>query len=404
MQSLDRLGVSDLIRGGSVDGGFGGGRAVPAAVADVRWAELPLTARTRRLSAVAVGLLAAVPVLFLFGSLLSRSGSAVRPDHGEHPDDRPGSEFATHALPDRTHGLGGGRPAARRVLARGLAPAGHVRARPAGPPGHRTHLPGRHRRAVRAVRRFPGEGTLPRPRRVPGADGDDHRGIRPGRLLRTGRRDDADASLAAGRGLAARPPRGRADSPAPAADGGRPRPARPAAGQRLQPDAALSLLLRPHRGPLLHARLHDLAGRSSSRGLPPRCCGGSARGSCPARCSPRWWRSWPSTSSIQTPSSPGSNLAARGRGRIAGQGVPGPTERRRDPRDRRRRHAAGGDRSGAPCYGRWKPGGVRNWSKSGPASTWNLARRKARGSVGPAWEAVRGCAPPVEGQGTDAKL
>ena len=42
--------------------------------------------------------------------------------------------------------------------------------------------------------------------------------------------------------------------------------------------------------------------------------------------------------------------------------------------------------------------------KSGPTSTWNLARRKARSSVGPAWEAVRGCAPPVEGQGTDAKL
>ena len=42
--------------------------------------------------------------------------------------------------------------------------------------------------------------------------------------------------------------------------------------------------------------------------------------------------------------------------------------------------------------------------KSGPASTWNFARLKARGSVGPAWEAVRGCAPPEEGQGTDAKL
>ncbi len=73
MQSLDRLGVSDLIRGGLWMGASVAGGPVPAAVADVRWAELPLTARTRRLSAVAVGLLAAVPVLFLFGSLLSQA-------------------------------------------------------------------------------------------------------------------------------------------------------------------------------------------------------------------------------------------------------------------------------------------------------------------------------------------
>lgn len=73
MQSLDRLGVSDLIRGGLWMGGSVVGGPIPAAVADVRWGELPLTTRTRRLTAVAAGLLAAVPVLFLFGSLLSQA-------------------------------------------------------------------------------------------------------------------------------------------------------------------------------------------------------------------------------------------------------------------------------------------------------------------------------------------
>jgi hypothetical protein len=34
---------------------------------------------------------------------------------------------------------------------------------------------------------------------------------------------------------------------------------------------------------------------------------------------------------------------------------------------------------------------------SGPSSAWNLARLKAQRSVGPAWEAARSCAPPVEG-------
>lgn len=73
MQSLDRLGVSDLVRGGLWMGASMAGGPIPAAVADVRWAELPLTARTRRLTAVLAGLLAAVPVLFLFGSLLSEA-------------------------------------------------------------------------------------------------------------------------------------------------------------------------------------------------------------------------------------------------------------------------------------------------------------------------------------------
>ncbi len=73
MQSLGRLGVSDLFRGGLWLGASVASGPIPAAVADVRWAELPLTARTRRLTAVAAGLLAALPVLFLFGSLLSEA-------------------------------------------------------------------------------------------------------------------------------------------------------------------------------------------------------------------------------------------------------------------------------------------------------------------------------------------
>jgi hypothetical protein len=73
MQSLNRFGVSDLVRGGVWMGVSVAGGPIPAAVSDVRWADLPLTARTRRLTSVGLGLLAAVPVLFLFGSLLSEA-------------------------------------------------------------------------------------------------------------------------------------------------------------------------------------------------------------------------------------------------------------------------------------------------------------------------------------------
>jgi len=73
MRSLDRLGVSDLIRGGVWTGVSVLGGAIPPVISDIRWAELPLTARTRRLTAVAAGLVAALPVLFLFGSLLSEA-------------------------------------------------------------------------------------------------------------------------------------------------------------------------------------------------------------------------------------------------------------------------------------------------------------------------------------------
>lgn len=73
MRALNRFGVSDLIRGGLWMGASVASGPIPAAVADVSWAELPLTARTRRLTSVGVGLLAAVPVLLLFGSLLSQA-------------------------------------------------------------------------------------------------------------------------------------------------------------------------------------------------------------------------------------------------------------------------------------------------------------------------------------------
>jgi uncharacterized membrane protein len=73
MRSLDRLGASDLIRGGLWVGGSVLLGPIPVAIADIRWAELPVGARIRRLSAVAAGLVAAVPVLLLFGSLLSEA-------------------------------------------------------------------------------------------------------------------------------------------------------------------------------------------------------------------------------------------------------------------------------------------------------------------------------------------
>jgi hypothetical protein len=73
MRSLDRLGASDLVRGGLWVGVSVLGGPIPAAISDIRWADLPLTGRTRRLTAVAAGLIAAVPVLLLFGTLLSEA-------------------------------------------------------------------------------------------------------------------------------------------------------------------------------------------------------------------------------------------------------------------------------------------------------------------------------------------
>jgi hypothetical protein len=73
MRSLDRFGASDLIRGGIWVGVSVLGGPVPPAISDIHWADLPLTGRTRRLTAVAAGLIAAVPVLLLFGSLLGEA-------------------------------------------------------------------------------------------------------------------------------------------------------------------------------------------------------------------------------------------------------------------------------------------------------------------------------------------
>jgi len=73
MQSLDRFGVSDLIRGGILMGLSVLGGPIPPVIADIRWADLPLTARARRLTGVAAGLTAAVPVLLVFGSLLGKA-------------------------------------------------------------------------------------------------------------------------------------------------------------------------------------------------------------------------------------------------------------------------------------------------------------------------------------------
>ena len=92
MRSLDRLGVSDLIRGGIWTGVSVLGGPIPSVLSDIRWAELPLTARTRRLTAVAAGSRRGGAGALPLRLPAERGGSALRPDHGEDPDDRsPGS-------------------------------------------------------------------------------------------------------------------------------------------------------------------------------------------------------------------------------------------------------------------------------------------------------------------------
>jgi len=73
MRSLDRMGIADLMRGGLWVGVSVAGGLIPPVLSDIRWAELPLGGRARRFAAVALGLSAALPVLFLFGSLLSEA-------------------------------------------------------------------------------------------------------------------------------------------------------------------------------------------------------------------------------------------------------------------------------------------------------------------------------------------
>jgi hypothetical protein len=73
MRSLDRLGATDVIRGGFWVGLSVLGGPIPPVLYDIRGADLPLTGRSRHLAAVAAGLVAAVPVLLLFGALLSEA-------------------------------------------------------------------------------------------------------------------------------------------------------------------------------------------------------------------------------------------------------------------------------------------------------------------------------------------
>ena len=158
MRSLDRLGASDLIRGGVWVGVSVLGGPIPPVLSDIRWADLPLTGRTRRLAAVAAGLIAAVPVLLLFGSLLSEADPLF------------GQTMARILAIDlrrlETHVVLTGLIAwaAAGVLRGGFWREGGVPTIPFEldlrvPPGHHAQLPGRHRRALRAVRRVPGAGN-----------------------------------------------------------------------------------------------------------------------------------------------------------------------------------------------------------------------------------------------------
>jgi len=68
-ESLRRLGVFDVVRGSAFLGVETLAGPIPAASRDIAWEEVPLTGRTRRVGLVLAGFAAAVPVLFLFGSL-----------------------------------------------------------------------------------------------------------------------------------------------------------------------------------------------------------------------------------------------------------------------------------------------------------------------------------------------
>jgi len=78
MRTLDRLGLSDLVRGSVFLGMETAAGPLPAVARDIAWAELPLTARTRRVGSVMMGLVAAVPVLLLFGGLFGEADPLFR--------------------------------------------------------------------------------------------------------------------------------------------------------------------------------------------------------------------------------------------------------------------------------------------------------------------------------------
>lgn len=71
--SLRRLGVFDVVRGSATLGVETIAGPIPTAVRDVGWAELPFTARTRRVGGVLAGVGAALPVMLLFGSLFGEA-------------------------------------------------------------------------------------------------------------------------------------------------------------------------------------------------------------------------------------------------------------------------------------------------------------------------------------------
>lgn len=67
--SLGRLGVFDLGLGAATLGLHAAAGPIPAAVGDVSWGALPLGARARRVALVCAGLVAATPVILIFGAL-----------------------------------------------------------------------------------------------------------------------------------------------------------------------------------------------------------------------------------------------------------------------------------------------------------------------------------------------
>ncbi len=70
VRTLSQIPVAALVLGGlRVAGGILLG-PLPALAGDIEWTGLPVTGRTRRLASVGIGLVAAIPVLLVFGSLL----------------------------------------------------------------------------------------------------------------------------------------------------------------------------------------------------------------------------------------------------------------------------------------------------------------------------------------------
>jgi len=77
-QSRGQLGVFDVARGSVTLGLEALAGPLPAATRDIPWGELPVSARTRRIAPVVVGLAAAIPVLLLFGSLFGDADPLFR--------------------------------------------------------------------------------------------------------------------------------------------------------------------------------------------------------------------------------------------------------------------------------------------------------------------------------------